>query len=96
MNNLPLKDRLADMTDRTNRNNYVIGDYWNVLEEALERIEELERKYSEECDASMMAGSQNSALRLQLRDAEERASRFAKSADFLSQALNEGDGSYKP
>lgn len=44
-------------------------------------IAELEAKYAAECDASMMAGSQNSALRLQLRDAEERASRWAKIAD---------------
>lgn len=36
-------------------------------------LAEMKAKYAAECDASMMAGSQNSALRLQLWDAEERS-----------------------
>lgn len=44
-------------------------------------IAELEAKYAAECEASMMAGSQLSALRLQLKDAEERASMWARVAD---------------
>lgn len=53
---------------------------WNELCAAESRIKELERKVAEEQDHAMMAGSQNSALRLQLRDAEERASNLAKQA----------------
>jgi hypothetical protein len=37
-----LKERLADMADRTNRHNYSIGDYWNAAEEAADRIATLE------------------------------------------------------
>lgn len=37
-------------------------------------------KYANECEASMLAGSQLSALRLQLKEAEERASYWAKRA----------------
>lgn len=48
-----------------------------VMERAALKIEELERKLSEEQGHSMMAGSQNSALRLQLKDAEERATKAA-------------------
>jgi hypothetical protein len=40
-------------------------------------------KYANECEASMMAGSQLSALRLQLKDAEERASHYAKKASLV-------------
>jgi hypothetical protein len=46
---------------------------WNELCQAESKVRGLERKVAEEQDAAMMAGSQNSALRLQLRDAEERA-----------------------
>lgn len=39
-------------------------------------IAELEAKYAAECDASMMAGSQNSALRLQIRDSTAQTMRL--------------------
>src|ERR1043166_2473592 len=51
------------------------------LARQLEReLAEMKAKYAAECDASMMAGSQNSALRLQLRGAEHRASENARAA----------------
>lgn len=41
---------------------------------------QLERELAAERDASMMAGSQLSALRLQLKDAEDRASACARAS----------------
>ena len=52
------------------------ADMWN--KRYADEIEALRAKYAAECDASMMAGQENSALRLQLRDAEQRASEYAK------------------
>lgn len=36
--------RLNDMGHQTRRHNYSIGDYWNAVDEAADRIEELERE----------------------------------------------------
>lgn len=46
---------------------------------------DLERELAQEHEHSMMAGSQNSALRLQLKDAEARASSAARDADHFYQ-----------
>ena len=62
----------------TPRTDALIGEPADVL---FAHACQLERELTTEQGRSMMAGAQLSALRLQLKDAEERAARWAKIAD---------------
>ena len=63
----------------------VIAKYTQV--DMAKRVLELERALAEERDHAMMAGQENSALRLQLRDAYADAAQARKAANSWKEEL---------
>jgi hypothetical protein len=63
----------------------------DVARELERELAALQTKYAVECEQSMMAGTQNSALRLQLRDAEERASKLARELSIAEEHVARGE-----
>ncbi len=66
----PRTDALALRSLNSMDPRQIISDLAGLCRELECELTEMRAKYTTECEQSMMAGTQNSALRLQLRDAE--------------------------
>jgi hypothetical protein len=89
-----LADRLRKMATAAGK--YDLGDYWNVCDEAADEIDRLRKLLDEHLASEAAETMRADRLQAEVKALRAKLDAYASAAADFNEALNRGDGAFRP